>query len=528
MDKKTIFVNGRFHTCDPATDGAQAISVDNGRIIEAGDNAEIKSLAGDNCEIVDLKGRCVIPGLIDAHLHLLSLGQSFRRVNLDGLDSLDKIKDSLRKAASRLSKNEWLRGRGWNKNLWGDDFPTGGILDEITDNPVALSSKDGHLIWVNTTALKLLRIDEDTPDPAGGVIVKDTKGQPTGILKEYAADLVLEKIPKPSYKDDIASIEAAQKHLLALGITGVGDCDGETNLFSMYNDLDLKGQLQLRIFKMIPKEGLRRAIDFEFKTGSGSEHLRVGCLKLFADGALGSQTAFMFKPYCHSSDNYGVQTLSAEEIEEYVERALGAGISVAIHAIGDRANYQTLGAIGRYGQLFKSKGLRPRIEHAQLLRGSDVNLFQAYGIIASVQPIHATSDRDVADKYWGDRARYAYPFKTLLDLGTRMAFGSDAPIETASPMAGIHAAVTRQRYGDDRPAWYPEEKITVAQALEAYALGSAYACCYDDLCGSITVGKRADMVALSDDIFAIEPGQIAKTEVLMTIVDGKIVYSQFP
>jgi predicted amidohydrolase YtcJ len=527
MKEKVLFINGSFHTCDPESEGAQAIAVEDGRIIKTGSNAEMQSLAQPNYELVDLKGRCVVPGLIDAHLHLLSLGQSFRRVNLDGIDTLDKIKNALRNAVSELPKDEWLRGRGWNKNLWGDDFPTKGVLDEITDNPVALSSKDGHLVWVNSTALELLGINENTPNPAGGVIVKNSDGKPTGILKENAADLALDNIPRPSYKDDIAAIEAAQKHLLSLGITGVGDCDGESDLFSIYNDFDQEGQLRLRIFKMIPKEGLDGAIEFGYKTGFGSEHLRAGCLKLFADGALGSQTAFMFEPYGNSSDNYGVQTMSREEIEEFVERAVGADISIAIHAIGDRANYQTLKSIGRYSREFKRKGLRARIEHAQLLRKSDIDFFKAYDVIASVQPIHATSDRDIADRYWGNRARYAYPFKTFLDLGVSMAFGSDAPIESASPMAGIHAAVTRQRDGEDRAAWYEDERITVAQALAAYTSGSAYACCYDDMCGSISVGKSADMVVLSDDIFEIEPSRIAKTEVLMTIVDGQIVYSQF-
>jgi predicted amidohydrolase YtcJ len=524
MSQRTIFVNGRFHTCDPATEGARAVAVDDGRIIDAGADIEIRSLAGKGYEINDLNGKCVVPGFIDAHLHLLSLGQSFKRVNLDGLDSLDKIKSALRTAASGLSDKGWLRGRGWNKNLWGEEFPTKTVLDEITENPVALSSKDGHLIWVNSTALNLLGIDESTPDPAGGVIVKDNSGRPTGILKENAVDLVLDNIPAPSYGDDIAAIETAQKHLLSLGITGVGDCDEKADLFAMYNDLDQERRLHLRVFKMIPRRELRSAIDFEFKTGSGSEHLRVGCLKLFADGALGSQTALMFKPYCHSSDNYGVQTLSGEEIEEYVEQALAAAISIAVHAIGDRANYQTLNAIGRYHRQLKLKGLRPRIEHAQLLRACDIDLFKNYDIIASVQPIHATSDRDVADKYWGERCRYAYPFKTFLDRGIKLAFGSDAPIETASPVAGIHAAVTRQRAGENRPAWFPEERITVAQALKAYTSGSAHACCLDDLCGSISIGKRADMVVLSEDIFEIEPRQIATTEILKTIVDGKVVY----
>ncbi|HBC45472.1 MAG TPA: amidohydrolase, partial [candidate division Zixibacteria bacterium] len=363
-------------------------------------------------------------------------------------------------------------------------------------------------------------------DPPGGVIMKDSDGIPTGILQEEAAEIADIKIPKPSRKENFQSVKDAQMHLLKLGITGVGDCDGEANLFSIYNELDKKDQLLLRVFSMIPRDGLQGAVDSKLKTGMGSEHFRIGCLKLFADGALGSQTAFMFKPYKGSKSNYGVENLGCREIERLVKYATGNGISVAIHAIGDRANFQALCSIGKYLSTYKKRGLRPRVEHAQLLRKSDINLFKAYNIIASVQPIHATSDRDVADKYWGARSRYAYPFKTFLKLGAKLAFGSDAPIETANPIAGIHAAVTRKRSSEKRAGWYPEERLTPSQAIEAYTRGSSYACCYDDICGSISIGKRADLVILSDDIFEIRPDKIAQAEVLMTVIDGKIAYSQ--
>ncbi len=211
---------------------------------------------------------------------------------------------------------------------------------------------------------------------------------------------------------------------------------------------------------------------------------------------------------------------------DFARQAAEAGMSIAVHAIGDKANYQALNAIGRYQRDFRRNGLRTRIEHAQVLRKADIRLFRNFDIIASVQPIHATSDRDIADRYWGKRSRYAYPFRTFMEQGVKIAFGSDAPIETASPLAGIHAAVTRQRTAESRPAWYPEERISASQALEAYTSGSAYACCLDDICGSITAGKRADLVVLSDDILEIEPGKIAGVEVVTTIVDGKIAYSR--
>ena len=526
MADKVIFVNGNFHSFDRKTHGAQAIAVEDGLIIDAGTNVRIKPLSRRGFKTIDLKKQTAIPGLIDSHLHLMSLGTSFKRVNLDGVDSLDKARKLLREAAARLAPGQWLRGRGWNKNLWGEKFPDKEILDAITPNPVALSSKDGHLLWVNSAALKHAGIDANTPDPQGGVIDKDKNGEPTGILKENAAEDFYDKIPPVSYSDKLDSVCRAQEHLLKLGITGCGDCDEDKDLFSIYHELDRRGKLKLRVFKMIPKTGLARAIDFKFHTGFGTEHIRVGCLKLFADGALGSQTALMFKPYEKSADNFGVETLKPEEIDNLVSTAVNAGISVAMHAIGDKANWQALRGIGKYSQAFKEKGLRPRIEHAQLLRKSDIGLFERNGIIASVQPIHATSDRDIADRYWGKRSRYAYPFKSILASRARLAFGSDAPIETADRIAGIHAAVTRQRQDVIRPSWYPEEKITVRQAVEAYTRGAAYACCYDYIAGSISIGKRADFAVLSENIFEMKPGDIKGVNVVMTVIDGEVVFQK--
>jgi predicted amidohydrolase YtcJ len=526
MADKVIFFNGNFYTFDRKTNGAQAIAVENGRIVDSGSNAKIRPLIKRGFKAIDLGKRAVVPGMFDSHLHMLSLGISFKRVNLDGIGTLDKVKAILRDAATRLASGQWLRGRGWNKNLWGEGFPDKGILDKITSNPVALGSKDGHLLWVNSAALKYAGIDSTTPNPPGGIIEKDANGEPTGILKENAADILFDIIPPLSYADKIDSVYRAQNHLLRLGIVGAGDCDEDRDLFSIYDELDGKNELKIRIFKMVPRGGLERAIDFKFHTGFGSQHFRVGCLKLFADGALGSQTALMFKPYERSKENFGVETLTPQEIDDLVARAVNAGISVAMHAIGDKANYQALRGMGKYFKIFKEKGLRPRIEHAQMLRKTDIPLFERYGIIASAQPIHATSDRDIADKYWGKRARYAYPFKTLLTSGARLAFGSDAPIETADPIAGIHAAVTRRRQEETRPSWHAEEKITARQAVEAFTKGAAYACCYDDIAGSITIGKRADFVVLSDNIFEVKPGDIKNVRVVMTVVDGGVAYSE--
>ena len=520
--KKTVFINGDFLTLRQKT--ARAIAVVDGIITEIGANAKLKPLTRRGYELIDLKGKCVVPGMIDSHLHLLGLGNLFSRVNLDGISSLDEVRKILKKAASKMSTGQWLRGRGWNKNLWGEDFPDKSVLDDITDNPIALNSKDGHLIWVNSAALKICGITKRTADPTGGTILKDSSGEPTGILQENAVNLITAKIPAQSYSEKMEAILAAQKHLLKLGIIGAGDCDTHPTLISKYKELENEGKLHLRIFKMIDPDDLEFADKFNFRTGAGSEHFRAGCLKLFADGALGSQTAYMFKPFVKSKGNVGIETLTPAQLVKYVSRALKIGISIATHAIGDKANYQVLHAYSGLASRFAERGLRLRIEHAQILRKKDIPLFAKHSVIASMQPIHTTSDRDISDRYLGARGRYAYPFKTLLQSGATLAFGSDAPIETADPFAGIHAAVTRKRAGESRKAWYPEEKITVRQALRAYTTGAAAACCYDDITGEIAVGKRADFAVISDDIFKIKPDKLHQVENLATVIDGKIVF----
>jgi predicted amidohydrolase YtcJ len=520
--KKIIFINGDLHTYNQLRKHAEAIAVEDGRIIDVGGNARMRLYAKRGFSIVDLRGQCVIPAITDAHLHLLNLGEHYNRVNLDGIDSLKKVTSILSKTASKLKKGQWLLGRGWNKNLWGEAFPDKSILDAITANPVSLASKDGHLLWINSTALKIFKMDEWSINPDGGVIEKDDKGEPTGILKENAVNIAERYIPELTFEERKEAILEAQKRLLTMGIIGVGECDTKLGLFSVYHDLDRTGQLRLRVFKMISPEKLQRTIDFKFKTRTGTEHLRTGCLKLFADGALGSQTALMFEPYDGSDDNYGVEATEPRQMGEYIKQAFGAGISVAIHAIGDKANYLALKAIGKYSHMARTHKLRPRIEHAQLLRRIDIRLFTDHDIIASVQPIHATSDRDIGERYWGTRAAYAYPFRAIELSRAALAFGSDAPIETANPIAGIHAAVTRSRAGERRRGWHPEQNLTTREAVQCYTMGSAYACCYDDITGSISVGKRADFVVLSENIFKSKPNDIINAQAVATVVDGQV------
>ncbi|UCC81051.1 MAG: amidohydrolase [Candidatus Zixiibacteriota bacterium] len=526
MKNKKIFVNGDFYLTRPRGKRAQAVAVEDGIIVDIGTNSKINHLWRRGYKRFDLKKRFALPAFTDAHLHLMAVGVLSRQVNLEGVDSLDKAVSVIKKAASKLKPGQWLKGRGWNKNLWGIGLPDKTILDKITDNPVALDSKDWHLLWVNSAALNYCNINRNTPDPPGGLIERDDKGEPTGILKEKAINIVYDRWPALSSDEKTDSINEAQKRLLRFGIVGVGDFDTRPIFISELLELEKGDRLKLRFCKMIHDNDLDEAIRSGLRTGKGSEHFRIGYLKLFSDGALGSQTAFMFKPYNGNKSNFGVERLTQRQMEESISKAVKNGISVAIHAIGDRANFQSLNALGKHSGAFSKSGLTPRIEHAQLLRKKDLTLFRKFGVTASVQPIHATSDREVADRHWGKRARFAYAFRSLLDSGASLAFGSDAPIENADPIAGIHAAVTRKRVNDDRPAWYPQEKMPATKAVEAYTIDSARACCFDDIAGSIEIGKRADFTVLSDDIIRMKPGDIFKAENLATIVDGNFVYGK--
>lgn len=521
MKDKKIFINGDFFLPHNSR-RIQAMAVEDGVITDIGPNARISHLWRRGYKRYDLKKKFALPAFTDAHLHLSAIGKLTREVDLDGIDSLDKAASVIRKAATNLKPGQWLKGRGWNKNLWGGEFPNKSILDTITSNPAAFGSKDGHLIWANSAALAYCGINRDTPNPPGGVIERDENGDPTGILKETGADIIYNLESDESFEEKIGDLLTAQKKLLKLGIVGVGDFDTWPTVLTDLSDLEKSGKLKLRICKMIYDDVLDEAIARGIRTGDGSDHLRAGYLKLYADGALGSQTAYMFEPYIGQSDNCGVETLSRDQLESYIGKVAKAGIGVAIHAIGDRANYQTVQAIKKYAKVFHRNGLFPRIEHAQILRKSEIPLFGKFGITASVQPIHATSDRDVADKYWGKRARYAYPFRSLLHSGAELVFGSDAPIETANPPAGIHAAVTRKRPNDKGP-WYPEERLSVTRAIAAYTIGSAKACRFDDISGGIDIGKKADFVVLSDDIVRMNPDRIYRARVLSTIIDGRIV-----
>lgn len=532
--KDLMLLNGKIYTINPRQPKAEAVATRDSKIIAVGKTADVENLGKRNFKVIDLQGKTVVPGFIDCHTHFLSYALSLSQVNLDLLTSFDQMLSQIKTSAKELKPKEWLLGRGWDKNILrkGGSF-TKEVLDKICpENPVALRSKEHHLLWVNSMALKLTGIDKYKEDPPGGKIDRDPKsGEPTGTLKENACELIWEKVPSPSPERSKRLLAEAMKKANSFGLTGIHNFE-EQNAVFFFQHFSRDEKLSLRVCFWISKEYLDSAINLRLRSGFGDENIRFGGLKLYSDGALGSQTALMFEPYENAPDNFGVEVTSQDQLIQWVKKASPAGINVSIHSIGDKAVHHALNAIQySVGRVFRrrrntrqDKNLRHRIEHAQLVSGQDLDRFNKLGVIASVQPYHAPSDRDVVDKHWGKRVGFRYPYKTLLNHQARLVFGSDVPIETMDALRIIHAAVTRKKEGEKRRAWHPEERLSVPEALFAYTQGASYASYEEKIKGSIEIGKLADMVVLSKDIFEVNPEEIPSLKVKSTILGGRVVY----
>ncbi len=520
---KKLFINAVIY--GPEKLRADSIAVFDGKIFEIGPSVKMKDLKRRGFEVIDLNGNVVVPGFIDCHLHLLGLGFSLQRVDLSAANTMNKAITLISVAARKLSPGRWLIGRGWDKNIWGGSFPDKTILDKICpDNPVYLYSKDGHALWVNSAALKAAGIDDTTPDPPGGLIKRFSNGEPTGIIFENAIQIFEKVLPPPTEEQKLDAVKRAGKKLNSLGITGAADCDWYAGRLGLFEKAAAKGNLKLRVFVMLSPDDIDSVGQLGLKSGDGHGGITVGNLKLYYDGSLGSQTALMFEPYEGSQDNCGVAALTSEQLEMYYERTHLKGISLAIHAIGDRANAEVLDFFARKQAISKKLGLKHRIEHAQILRKEDISKFKRLDIGASVQPIHIAADRDVADKYWGPRAGNAYPLNHLLKSGATVGFGSDSPVENADPRLGIYAAIARKKHGDNRQTWFPEQSVTVAQAIRCYTEGAAALCRWENKTGVLKVGAAADFTVLSDDPFRLPIDKIPDIDILATIFNGVVAY----
>ncbi len=529
MQANLVLYNGNIHTLDAAQTRARAIAIAGNRVLAVGSGIGMRQRLAPDGQAIDLGGRTVVPGFTDSHLHFLSYGLSLTQIDLAEVPTLDEALSRVAARAAATPVGQWLTGRGWDHSLWaGGAFPTRQQLDRVApDHPVLLRRKCGHAGWANSRALELAGITAETSNPPGGAIDRDPHtGEPTGILKETASGLVSRLIKEPTLDEAATAIKVAIEHAHRLGLVGVHTMEGEI-AFRAFQRLRASGELRLRVLMQIPRDSLDAAVQAGLESGFGDERLRIGGVKAFADGSLGAHTATMLAPYEDEPDNLGIPIASAEELEEVVRTASRAGLAAFVHAIGDRANREVLDAIEASRQAGEGLHLRHRIEHTQVLHPDDIPRLAQLGVIASMQPIHATQDMLVADAHWGARSAGAYAFRSLLDTGAVLAFGSDSPVEDLNVMKGIHAAVTRRR-ADGSPGpegWYPEQRLSVTEAVHAYTAGAAYASGEEAIKGTLSPGKLADLVVLSQDIFAIDPTAILETEVVATLFDGEVVYS---
>jgi predicted amidohydrolase YtcJ len=526
-----IIINANVRTMDPSRPIAEAIAIVGNRIIAVGATREIRKLAGARTRIVDAQKQLVLPGFNDSHVHFLSGGFQLASVDLRDANSPAEFAGRIRSFAAKLPPGSWLTGGDWDHERWpGATLPTKELIDQDTPNtPVFVNRLDGHMSLANSVALKLAGVTRETQDPPGGLIVRDAKtGEPTGVLKDAAMSFVWKVVPQSSFDEKIAAARAATEHAAHLGVTSVQDMSAGADV-GVYQALLDRGELKTRIYAVSPLPSWERLARTGVRSHFGSDMLRIGGLKGFSDGSLGSTTAFFYEPYKDAPDTRGLagdEMFPEGAMLERVRGADRAGLQLMIHAIGDRANDQILSI---YEQVLGENGERDRrfrIEHAQHLRPQDITRFARDKVIASMQPYHAIDDGRWAEKRIGhERAKTTYAFRSLLDAGAVLAFGTDWTVAPLDPILTIYAAVTRRTLDDKNPlGWIPEQKVSVEEAVRAYTLGSAYAEFQEKVKGSISPGKLADLVILSRDIFKIEPKEIESAKVVLTIMDGRLVY----
>ena len=528
-----ILLNGKVWTVNPKQPEAEAVACIGSRIIAVGTTSEIKAWAGERTRVIDLAGKRVVPGFNDAHVHFYSGGANLSSVQLRTTQSDQEFAERIRAFAARIPKGRWITGGDWDHEGWTPPhLPTRSMIDDATpENPVFVNRLDGHMALANSRALRLAGITRETADPPGGTIVRDAHGEPTGILKDAAMDPVYRVLPDDSQDEIVDAVRAAVRSAAVNGVTSIQDMSASPAVLAAYQDLLARNELTVRIYGFQSLASWKRQASVGLRAGFGNEKLKIGGMKGFADGSLGSTTALFLSPYDDAQSTSGLASEEMIPESKMLANIIGAdsaGLQIGIHAIGDRANRIILDMFDRAVKHNGVRDRRFRIEHAQHLQRQEIASFAHQSVIASMQPYHAIDDGRWAERRIGsERAKGTYAFRSLLDAGVILAFGSDWSVAPMDPLMGIYAAVTRSTLDGKHPnGWIPEQKISVAEAIEAFTLGPAFASFDEGIKGSIETGKLADMVVLSDDILRMKPSLLNTARVLMTIFDGRVIYDR--
>lgn len=525
---ETLYTNATIYTVDQSKPVVDAMLIDGDQIVATGDARSLKK-SHPQAKIVDLQGKTVIPGLIDAHAHLLSLGYALGRVDLVGSTDKVDILNRLKNFSKNLPEGQWLLGRGWDQNDWPTkELPSAADLDGAFPNrPVWLTRIDGHASWGNSAAMRVAEQELNGDwQPDGGEIVRDHHGKATGVFIDNAEALIGEKIPSPSHRETVAAMQRAIQQTASEGLTSVHNAGTSKDVWDLLKSMQADNELNIRYYAMA--DGSNTMLDYLCDAGAQIDEnamLTARAVKLYSDGALGSRGAALLKPYSDRPDQSGLLIEPAKVLKQYAVRAAKCGLQVNIHAIGDRGNRVTLDALEAASQ--HSNPGRHRIEHAQVVDAEDFARFKSLNLIASIQPTHATSDMYWAqDRLGAERIKSAYAWQTLMQHGIPLALGSDFPVELSNPLLGFHAAITRQDANNwPENGWFSEQSLSREEALHGFTMGAAYAAFQEDIIGSLEAGKKADFVVLSKDIMRIPATEILNTKVLYTYLNGKLIYA---
>ena len=527
-----IVTNARIYTVDEARPSAQALAVKDGKFLFAGSECEAMALRGPSTKVIDAGGHAIIPGMVDAHAHLLGLGEALQQVDLTGTRSYDEVVARVAAAAKGAPAGKWILGRGWDQNDWADTrFPTHDALSRaVPDNPVYLTRVDGHAGLANAAAMRAAGVTAKTADPRGGRLERDAAGAPSGVFVDNAQGLVERVIPPPTRDDKRKALEAAITDAHRYGLVGIHDAGESRSTIDLMEEMAKAGDLPFRLYVMISDDSaaLAHYMSIGPRSGLYDNHLWVRAIKLYADGALGSRGAALLEPYSDDPKNNGLLVSAPAHIEDVAERALASGFQVATHAIGDRGNRVVLDAYEKALKAHPTADHRFRVEHAQILNHDDIPRFAQLGVIPSMQAVHQTSDMYWAGSRLGiGRLLGAYAWRSLLNTGVVVPNGSDFPVESDNPLFSFHSAVSRED-ADNWPTggWMPEQRMTRAEALESMTIWPAYAGFQEQIMGSITPGKLADFVILDRDIMTVPEQDILGTSVLATYIGGKAVYER--